>query len=394
MSYILAVVIVLLLIASTVIFWMSKPIGRIADTKEANGLTWIRSIYGWGKAEADQLLTPNDVSIAPDGTIWATDQARARVIGFNPDGSYKTLLHQGPIGSSPFALEMPTSVEVDEEGLIYVGSLTGDRITVLDENNKVIRQYAVPEVSDIAVRGDLLVAGSAGGFAILNTNGDVVKLVGTRGKGDAQFDRVSGVAIGPDDTIYVVDQFNNRVSAYDSAGARKWIRRTGPANNAGITEPGSGQKAAGGNTTTLLPARITIDGAGRLVLADPFNFTLTVLSAKTGARIASYGAMGTADGLFTYPNGVDYDASRDWFAVADSANSRVQIVRLPNSGGAASASVLRGLSGPLRALLLPLLLILLMIIAALFFRVRRKLKERRAAVVAAKQEVAAYPAHV
>lgn len=376
MGYALAIIIFLLLIVSTVIFWMSKPVGRIANSDEARGLVWVRSIYGWGEAETDQLMTPNDVAIAPNGTIWVTDQARARIIGFNPDGSYKALLHQGPVGSSPFSLEMATSVAVDEEGLIYVGSLTADRITVLDEDNKVLRQYAVPEVSDIAVRGDLMVAGSTAGFVIMNTDGDVQKVVGTKGKGKDQFDKVAGVTIGADNTIYVVDQFNNRVSAWDASGTRKWVRQTGPANNDGITDPMKAEEATVA-PTTLLPARITLDGAGRLVVADPFNFALTVLDPKDGSFIASYGAMGSADGMFTYPNGVDYDAQRDWFAVADSANSRVQIVQLPNSGGDAAASVWRGLSGPLRALLLPLIVLLVAILMGVIARVVKKIREKR-----------------
>src|SRR5580698_9716947 len=34
-----------------------------------------------------------------------------------------------------------------------------------------------------------------------------------------------------------------------------------------------------------------------------------------------------------YPTGIAYDKTRDWFAVADTSNNRVQIIRLPGTGG-------------------------------------------------------------
>lgn len=360
MIAIVIIVILLLLAASALLFWIAKPVGTIARGEQAGGLEWVRSIYGWGEVESEQLLTPNDVAIAPDGTIWVTDQARARVMGFNPDGTYKTLLHQGPVGSSPFSLEMPTSVAVDETGLIYVGELEGDAVTVFTEDNEVVRQYMVPEVSAVAARDGRVVAGSRAGFIIFDTEGEVIRLVGEQGSGDGQFDGVAGITISAEGTIFVSDQFNNRISAYDREGERLWIREMGLPNNTGMNAGMSEETTA--EAKMALPARMTTDGAGRLVVADPFDFGLTILDAGSGDLLAKYGAMGSADGQFTYPNGVSYDPDRDWFAVADSANSRVQIVRLPDSGAAPLAAVRRSLSGPLRACFVPLLLILLVIV--------------------------------
>lgn len=376
MVAIVIVTILLLLSASALLFWVAKPVGTIARGDEAGGLEWVRSIYGWGDVESEQLLTPNDVAIAPDGTIWVTDQARGRVVAFNPDGSYKTLLHQGPVGSSPFSFEMPTSVAVDETGLIYVGELEGDAVTVLTEDNQVVRQYVVPDVSTVAARDGRVVAGSRAGFIIFDTEGEVVRLVGERGSGDEQFDGVAGIAIAEDGTIFVADQYNNRISAYDRDGNRLWIREMGLPNNAGMNAWMSEEATA--QAKMVLPARMTIDGAGRLVVADPFDFGLTVLDASNGDLIAKYGAMGAADGQFTYPNGVSYDPDRDWFAVADSANSRVQIVRLPDSGSAPLPTVRRSLAGPLRTSLVPLLLTLLVAVlwAVRGFIARRKKLDR------------------
>jgi hypothetical protein len=96
--------------------------------------------------------------------------------------------------------------------------------------------------------------------------------------------------------------------------------------------------------------------------------------------IAKYGAPGTIDGQFVYPTSVAYDASHDWFAVADLQNARVQIIRLPGSGGSGLSGANRALTGPLRACIIPLALLILAILAGIIYRaIRRRKKEAPAA---------------
>ncbi len=219
------------------------------------------------------------------------------------------------------------------------------------------------------MKGDRIVIGATSGFIELNKATEVIKLVGTFGKRGRPVRRRPGVAIADDGTIFAVDQYNNRLSAYDKDGTRLWIKQLGtPGNQVPV---GTRSTAATGTANMSLPARITIDGAGRLVIADPFDFSLTVLSPVDASLIHKYGRDGTQDGQFTYPTGVDYDKNRDWFVVADTTNSRVQIVRLPDSGGSVGAPVLRSLSGPLRACLIPLVVLLIAATLAALSRRRR-----------------------
>jgi outer membrane protein assembly factor BamB len=222
-----------------------------------------------------------------------------------------------------------------------------------------------------------LVVGSASGFVIMSPTGDVIKVLGSQGKGINQFQAVRGVAIGKDGTIYADDQYNNRVSAYDRNGNRKWIISTG---SPGSQKPVSSSTVATTSSAPAnmqIPAGMTIDGANRLVIADPFGFDLVVLDTQNGRFIASYGAPGTVDGQFVYPSSVSYDPARDWFAVADTQNARVQIIRLPGSGGSTFAGANRVLTGPLRACIVPLLLILLAIVAGIVYRVMKRRKKKR-----------------
>lgn len=377
---VLVLLVVLLLIASYALVAIFKPAGKIATTAEAKGITWVRSIYGWGKATEEQFLGPQGVAVGPDGTIWATTQAQNRVVGFNPDGTLAAMLYQGSNTNPPSqkAFTYPTAVAVDPAGLVYIADQERSTVWVVSRDNQVVRSIFVPKPSSIAVSSDRLVVGSASGFVIMSPTGTVIKVLGKQGKGIDQFQGVRGIAIAKDGTIYIVDQYNNRLSAYDRDGHRKWIISTGNPGNqkpigASMTATGSSAPAA-----MQIPAGITIDGAGRLVIADPFGFDLTVLDAKDGKLIAKYGAPGTLDGQFVYPSSVAYDPLHDWFAVADTQNARVQIVRLPDSGGTTVAGARAALSGPWRACIVPLLLLLLAVVVGLIYRYMQRRKKRAA----------------
>ena len=371
---VLVVLVILLLIASAWLLSIFQPVGKVASTQESNGVTWVRSIYGWGKSNDQQFWGPQGVTVGSDGTIWATTQAQNRVVGFNPDGSLAAMLYQGGGGNPKFpnAISYPTAVAVDPAGLIYVADQPRSTVWVFSRDNKLVRSMFVPTPSAIAVSKDRLVVGSASGFVIMSPAGKVVKLVGTQGKGKDQFEGVRGVAIAGDGTIYIVDQYNNRLSAYDRDGKRKWIVTTGLPGNKKSAAKSTTASASAETADMQLPAGLTIDGAGRLVVADPFGFDLVVLNASNGKVIARYGAPGTADGQFVYPSSVAYDPSHDWFAVADTQNARVQIVRLPNSGGTSLAGARRVLTGPARACIIPLILILIAIVVGFVYRMLRR----------------------
>ena len=375
---ILVVLIILLLIAGYSLVQIFQPVGKVASVQEAKGITWIRSIYGWGKASDQQFWGPQGVAIGPDGTIWATTQGQHRVVGFNPDGSFAAMLYQGVPGDPryPNALTYPVAVAVDPSGLIYIADQPRSTVWVMARDNRIIRNIFVPAAASVAVSKDRLVVGSASGFVIMTPTGQVLKVLGTQGKGVNQFQAVRGLAINADGTIFVTDQFNNRVSAYDRNGNRKWIITTGSSGSAKPVSSSTVATTSSAPANMQIPAGLTIDGANRLVIADPFGFDLVVLDSKDGRFIAAYGAPGTVDGQFVYPSSVSYDPNRDWFAVADTQNGRLQIIRLPGSGGSGLSGANRAFSGPLRACIIPLLLIVLAIVAGIIYRVMKRKKKR------------------
>jgi sugar lactone lactonase YvrE len=350
------------------------PGGSRAEIDTA-GLQWVRSIYGMSDAVDDQLESAQMAVPDSDGSLWVTDGVHGMLMHFSADGEFIGAL-RGPEDAPLFA---PSRLTIGPDGLFYICETMSDTVRVLDRNGNEAGSFSIPQPVSVAVSEDRIVVGAVAGFAILDMQHQPIQVIGSRGHGDAEFDYVHGVAIGDDGTIYIADSFNNRLSAYDKDGKRLWMMRTG--------KPGNGAEMVGGSLTVgevtdavlqgedalQLPLGLTIDGAGRIVVIDMFECALAVFEPD-GTFVGKYGDAGADDGLFFYPTSVSYDPARDWFAVADTLNNRVQIVRIPDSssGGDVTAAVRRALTGPLRACLLPFLVLVVALVGSLFVRARRK----------------------
>ncbi|MBI5232459.1 MAG: hypothetical protein HY876_09890 [Coriobacteriales bacterium] len=391
------IIIILLLLGlaaiTALLLSLVAPRAGVATGDEAGGLTWVKSIYGWGSTPETQLMSPQELSIDNGGLIWVTDARYPdRAIAFTPEGKLAKTV--GENSKEKIVTVGPVLQALDQR--LFVAEPAMDRIRVFDRSAQDMGYITFPNPIDLAAHEDRMVVGSTAGFAIINANdGKPVKVVGARGKKDNEFDTVNGVAIGEDGRIYVVDAYNNRLSAYDTEGERLWIVETGaPGNKVDLS--GGGAMAASSQTDApaklQLPADITIDGRGRLVVVDSMDFSISVFDPKDGKFIAKYGEYGPQDGNFIYPSSISYDPQRDWFAIADAGNSRVQIIRIPDSGPFdAAAAARRALSGPLRACLIPLLLLLLLLLFLAWRRRNEKKRQKEAAAAAAAAAATAVP---
>ncbi|MDO8963217.1 MAG: NHL repeat-containing protein [Coriobacteriia bacterium] len=350
------VVLVLLFISlSYFVFQVLSPTGGPVADRPVDGITWIRSIYGYGPREDQQFFRPTDVAIAPDGTIWGTDPARARVLGFNPDGTFHALIHTGPPARNVAKrIWRPEGIAVDEQGDIYIADFGSSKVMVFTAENLFVREWDVPAPVEIAVRGGKVAVGSIYGVALFDTAGRQLDVWGSRGRGRDQIDIAHGIAIADDGTVYVSDSQNARIKAYRPDGTVRWVYASPRGDSKATSETLAVE--AEGKAVFQIPSGMTIDGRGRIVVVDPFEFTLTVVDPKGPVPrfIAKYGKQGGADAEFTYPTGVAYDPARDYFVVADTTNDRLQIVTIPGSAGPGLQPVRRALTGPVWLCLVPL----------------------------------------
>jgi sugar lactone lactonase YvrE len=367
----LVVLIMMLLGLVAFVVNVVTPAGtRKAQSATPTGLTWVRSIYGFGRSVDQQLRSPVDVAIGAGGRIWVTDPDRARILGFNADGSYATLIHRGPAAAGAGRILRTEGIGTDEAGNLYVCDFGNEKVMVFDSNGQYLREWAVPLPTDVAVRDGRVVVTSVPGVSVFTPTGTLVSVWGKRGRGPDEFDAAHGVALAADGTAYIADTQNQRIKAYDKDGKVLWIW---PVSKTRSPMPGLVPTSSPG--VVQLPTSIALDGKGRLIVIDAFGFDMVVLKAtsKSASLVARYGDFGQQDAFFNYPTGVAYDADRDWFAVADTFNNRVQILRIPGStDNAAMAAVRRSLTGQWVYCAAPVGLLLLAGIAALAIRRARR----------------------
>jgi hypothetical protein len=372
----LIIIIVILLLSmcviGAVIARLALPSSKdVATGQDAGGIEWVRSIYGFGTAQDQLFVRPAKVDVTENGNILVVDQEHRFVMEYSPEGDLVRTIGEG---AHP-ELYAVGAIE-DGAGELFFGQTPQGYVRVFSNNGEEEASFPFPSPNDIEydATNDRLAISTNVGFVIFGSDGQpLYEIGGTQGDGPNDFDVIPGIAYGPDGTLYVLDAYNNRMSAYDTEGNRVWQVQTGkPAKGLDITQPAMAASDESSGTARLqVPSDVVVDSNNRLVVVDAMDFSITVFSATDGSLIAKYGQYGTKDGQFMYPSSIDYDPERDWFVVADGGNRRVQIVRIPDSssgGGGVIAAARRAISGPLRALLAPLLLLL---IAWLILRRRR-----------------------
>jgi len=134
----------------------------------------------------DHFTEPNAVLVAPDGTIFVSQnhtnnyKGQPRVIKF--DASGKFIKEWGSSGTGPGQFGMPHCLAMDSKGNLYVGDRDNNRIQVFTQDGKLLGQLT-------------------------------------------QFGRPSGIVIDRDDVIYVTDSESKNKEGYGhNPGWKRGIR--------------------------------------------------------------------------------------------------------------------------------------------------------------------------
>ena len=365
------VLLVALLIALIAIFAnLLRPAGLpdSASSGASNGVQWVRSLYGFGPAADEQLLSPSSVAIAPNGDIYATDPVRARIMVFRPDGIFSRLLHTGAGGRGKGQFVRPESLSIADNGDVYIADSWAKKIIVFDSHGAYLREWPVDSMArGVFVTGGRVYVLDVGHIIVFSTAGKRIASFGTRGTKPGQIDAYQGI-VARNGRTFIADSYNKRLQSFTESGSVLWAvprrsaTRSGPDTRTASGD-GSGSGALADHAWDL-PQDLVFDGRGRLIVVDAFAFEIAAVDPATGKVLASYGEFGREDGQFFYPTSIAYDARRDWFAVADTQNNRVQIVRIPGSGAIDSSALWRAASSPYRYLVAPALVLLLAIVFA------------------------------
>ena len=178
----------------------------------------------------------------------------------------------GSVGETEGQFVWPTSILVDDDGLIYISDEYLNRISVFDTTGQFIRKWGLP------------------------------------GSGPGELDGPSGMAFDSNQEIWVTDHRNSRIQKFTKEGG--YLYSFGSHGN------GFGELES--------PWGITVGPSGDIYVANWGNNRIERFS-HDGDFKAVYGERGDKEGQFQRPSSVAVDED-GYIYVADWGNERVQLL--------------------------------------------------------------------
>jgi DNA-binding beta-propeller fold protein YncE len=175
--------------------------------------------HGNGKG---QFENPHGLAVDSAGNIFIADTDNGRIEKFSPNGTFVTSMGQ---------FEAPNGIAIDRTGNIYVAEIgSRHRIQKLQTDGTFIAEWA-PQLygpRKIAIGPDdsiYVVDSGRNRIVKFGPDGQVLASWGGEGTDDGQFRGPSSVAVGPtNNKVYVADPLNSRIQVFDSNGTflGKW----------------------------------------------------------------------------------------------------------------------------------------------------------------------------
>ena len=208
--------------------------------------------HGSGRGQFDN---PHGLAVDSVGSIFVADTGNGRIQKFSPNGTFVTSI----------AATDPNGIAVDRAGNIYVAEIgSKHRIEKLGRNGTSIAEWAPglygPRRIAIGPDDSIYVVDQGRARMVkFSPDGRVLATWGSSGSGDGQFSDHTSVAIDPNtNRVYVADPINSRIQVFDSDGKFliKWsVPEWGQAHGFEdlAIDPGTGRLyASSANTSAIL----------------------------------------------------------------------------------------------------------------------------------------------
>ncbi|WP_175471039.1 NHL domain-containing protein [Hymenobacter psychrophilus] len=305
-----------------------------------------------GPGATAQFRAPEAVAVDTAGTVYVAEGGNMAVRKIAPDGEVSTLyggLERSSAPARAVYLHHPTGVAVAPSGIVYVSEASSNVIYQITPQGSISLLAGLPSSEGGAVDGRAA---------------------------EARFNHPSHLAVGPDGTLYVVDESNALVrtislqgqvstlvgklpvymgprdpllgtptgvavdatgTVYVSDGPAHVIRRITPAGKVSVWvgEPGrAGDVDGSGRAARFrLPAGLSLDRQGNLYVADLLNSTVRRVSPAgvVTTLVGEAGQQGSTDGQgpagrLSQPRSVAVGPDGAVY-IADWGNATIRVVR-------------------------------------------------------------------
>jgi DNA-binding beta-propeller fold protein YncE len=175
---------------------------------------------GTGKGELD---SPMGIAVDPNGNVLVADTHNGRIEKFSPTGAFLSII--GTKGSGHGQLGEPNGIAIDRSGNIYVAEVgSNHRVQKLAPDGTFIAEWAPgfygPRRIAIGPDDSIYVVDQGHAQIVkLSPDAQVLTIWGSKGRSDGQFDDPTSVAVDPTtNRVFVADPRNSRIQVFDSNG--------------------------------------------------------------------------------------------------------------------------------------------------------------------------------
>ena len=166
----------------------------------------------------DVFNRPTGVAFGPGGEFYVSDgYVNSRVVKFGRDGIYQKQWGRNGTGDSEFRIVH--DVAVDSKGRIYVADRENHRVQVFDGEGQLLAKWTdvgSPWGLYYAARENAVYMcdGYANRVLKLNTEGQILGVLGSYGKTPGKFDFAHNIAVDSMGAIYVAEIKNWRIQKF------------------------------------------------------------------------------------------------------------------------------------------------------------------------------------
>ena len=171
---------------------------------------------------------PTDVSVSKNGLIYVVDGVNNSIKVFTGKGEFSNSF--GRKGSGRGEFSSPLGIDIDNEGRLYLADSGNQRVQILDAKGSFIEEIKLPQQNGHPADPTDVVVDNLNNrcYVVDNDNHQVlaydltrlalIRTYGSHGAGKDRFRYPFFIALGKEQTLYVVDVINTRVQVLNSEG--------------------------------------------------------------------------------------------------------------------------------------------------------------------------------
>ncbi|ABK77198.1 hypothetical protein CENSYa_0565 [Cenarchaeum symbiosum A] len=245
-------------------------------------------LFGWGTqgSNSGEFLLPRGIAADPGGDIYVADTGNHRIQRFTPDGGYVSEI----VGSSGSGFISPAGLAAAGNGTVYVTFAGGNAIEKYGGTGELLSRYD-SSVGGRPIRAHGLEADPEGNLYVADTgndrilrldaNGEAISVWGSSGSDGGMFKMPQDLALGPDNSLYVVDANGHRVQKFGTP------LQAQPVQDEPAKDPAQGAPAQGGPVQGA-PAQGAAPVSGDLtkpVITPPNDLFIEATGALTPVNV-------------------------------------------------------------------------------------------------------------